>query len=68
MGICEVCGNDHDLSSNKWTLSGHLCDWRADRPDEWKMDEFIQMALKLEAEVARLTEVNANKEAYGTDD
>lgn len=30
------------------TLSKKLKDWRADRPDEWKMDEFIRDAHILE--------------------
>jgi hypothetical protein len=29
-------------------LSDKLRQWRADRPDEWKMDEFIRMAEELE--------------------
>lgn len=31
-------------------LSEELSKWRADRPDEWKMDEFIRNAEKLESE------------------
>jgi len=31
-------------------LSVELGKWRADRPDEWKMDEFIRNAAKLETE------------------
>lgn len=31
-------------------LSTELSKWRCDRPDEWKMDEFIRNAEKLEAE------------------
>lgn len=31
-------------------LSDELLAWRADRPDEWKMDEFIRMAKRLEAD------------------
>lgn len=31
-------------------LSVELERWRADRPDEWKMDEFIRNAEKLESE------------------
>ena len=33
------------------TLSDHLKMWRADRPDEWKMDEFIRMAEALQEEL-----------------
>ena len=29
-------------------LSEHIKQWRADRPDEWKMDEFIREAAALE--------------------
>lgn len=29
-------------------LSEQLQYWRAERPDEWKMDEFIRMAERLE--------------------
>ena len=29
-------------------LTEHLASWRAERPDEWTMDEFIRKALKLE--------------------
>ena len=32
-------------------LSEYLAKWRADRPDEWKMDEFIREARKLEASI-----------------
>lgn len=32
-------------------LSEHLAKWRADRPDEWQMDEFIREARKLEASI-----------------
>lgn len=31
-------------------LSTELSKWRCDRPDEWKMDEFIRNAEKLESE------------------
>jgi hypothetical protein len=30
-------------------LSVELEKWRADRPDEWKMDEFIRKAAELES-------------------
>ena len=36
------------------TLSEKLEYWRAERPDEWTMDEFIRDAKKLEAENAKL--------------
>ena len=32
-------------------LSEQLKDWRAERPDEWKMDEFIRCAIQLEEKV-----------------
>lgn len=35
-------------------LSVELEKWRADRPDEWKMDEFIRKAAELEREKADL--------------
>jgi hypothetical protein len=35
-------------------LSEELTMWRADHPDEWMMDEFINAAEQLEAEVERL--------------
>ena len=38
-------------------LSSHLKDWRADRPDEWKMDEFIRQAEYLENVIRKLREV-----------
>lgn len=31
-------------------LSEMLAMWRAERPDEWRMDEFIRMAKKLESD------------------
>jgi len=33
-------------------LSEELAKWRADRPDEWKMDEFIRNAAALEQQLA----------------
>lgn len=33
------------------TLSEKLKYWRAERPDEWTMDEFIQDAKKLERQI-----------------
>jgi len=41
-------------------LSIELSKWRCDRPDEWKMDEFIRNAEKLEAERDALA-VTVNK-------
>ena len=29
-------------------LSERLKDWRADRPDEWKMDDFIRQSKRME--------------------
>jgi len=37
-------------------LSSDLQKWRAERPDEWVMDEFIRNAKALEAEIASLKE------------
>lgn len=37
-------------------LSVELGKWRCDRHDEWKMDEFIRNAAKLEQELAALKE------------
>lgn len=36
--------------NKKISLSKELESFRCDRPDEWKMDDFIEKALKLEAE------------------
>lgn len=35
-------------------LSVELEKWRIDRPDEWKMDEFIRKAAELESHVEHL--------------
>ena len=35
-------------------LSDDLQFWRADRPSEWKMDDFIRAAKKLEDEIEAL--------------
>lgn len=43
------------------TLSDHLTICRADRPDEWKMDEFTKMAKELEHKLKSLSGV---KNAY----
>lgn len=40
------------------SLSEALSHWRADRPDEWKMDEFIRQAKSQEVEVAELVAAN----------
>lgn len=40
-------------------LSDKLKDWRAERPDEWTMDEFIRDAIRLEGLVTGyLTELH----------
>lgn len=36
-------------------LSEDLKYWRAERPDEWKMDEFIRKAVELEDKLKELT-------------
>lgn len=62
---CHICGNNHSLGSGDWTLAGHLCANRADRPNEWQMDEYIRKALALEQQNAKLIEVAKNLiEAY----
>ena len=38
------------------TLSEHLSSFRADRPSEWLMDEFIRDAKELEQQIATLRE------------
>jgi hypothetical protein len=53
---CYKCGNNHNLGSANWTLAGKLCANRADRPNEWTMDDFIREALKQEQEIKRLRE------------
>lgn len=46
-------------------LSVELEKWRIDRPDEWKMDEFVRNAQKLEAERNELAAtVEALRKAY----
>lgn len=52
---CHICGNNHSLGSKNWTLAGHLCANRADRPNEWQMDDYIRKALALEQQNAELT-------------
>lgn len=51
--------------NKKWnnrSLSEHLSMFRADRPDEWKMDEFIKMAKMLENNIIILQdELNKDK-------
>jgi hypothetical protein len=42
------------------TLTNNLTFWRADRPDEWVMDEFIRKAALLETALLVLT-----KESFG---
>ena len=38
----------------KIKLSEDIKYWRAERPDEWTMDEFVRAAQKLERELAEL--------------
>ena len=40
------------------TLAEELSMWRAERPDEWKMDEFIRGAKELEAQLTDAREEN----------
>jgi len=35
-------------------LSAHLASWRAERPDEWTMDNFIRKAQQLEDAILTL--------------
>jgi len=44
-------------------LSEDLRKWRADRPDEWTMDRFIQEAARLEAVVEKFTSTNSAMDA-----
>jgi hypothetical protein len=44
-------------------LSESLRYWRADRPDEWTMDEFIRAAEKLERENIELKKESEAREA-----
>jgi hypothetical protein len=65
--ICYKCGNNHNQSSSLHSLAGLLCLNRADRPDEWSMDEFIRDARKLEIEVQKLTnELQCEKDRANT--
>ena len=45
---CQRCGNNHSLSSSEWTLAGKICALRAERPDEWQMDEFLREAIRFD--------------------
>lgn len=51
-------------------LSIELSKWRCDRPDEWKMDEFIRNAEKLQAErdalAAQVSELKKEKLYLGS--
>ena len=48
-------------------LSIELSKWRCDRPDEWKMDEFIRNAEKLEAERDALALENRKLKIFGAE-
>lgn len=43
-------------------LSEELLNWRIDRPDEWKMDEFVRKAVALEKELELVQTLQANKD------
>ena len=45
-------------------LSVELAKWRIDRPDEWKMDEFIRNAEKIESERDNALAQNAELVAH----
>ncbi len=49
-------------------LSEDLRNWRAERPDEWTMDRFIQEATRLEAEVEKFTSTNKQSVPFSFDD
>ena len=51
-GICHRCGGDHGKAESEQTLATRLCCWRADRPDEWTMDEFIREAKRIDQHIA----------------
>lgn len=40
-------------------LTTCLSHWRAERPDEWKMDEFIRQAALLESAILVLTKASS---------
>ena len=44
-------------------LSKELKAWRIDRPDEWKMDDFIRRAERLELLVSKIDASDAGTEA-----
>lgn len=54
-----------DISVFKQGLSVQLFSWRAERPDEWTMDEFADKAADMEKEIAtlqsELSEAKANE-------
>jgi hypothetical protein len=70
---CNKCGGNHDEPSSKWSLSTKVCAWRAERPDEWTMDELLRGATELQAENAELkrlveelkTELTENADSCG---
>lgn len=47
-------------------LSEDLRKWRAERPDEWTMDRFIQEATRLEALEEKFTSANKQSDAIAT--
>ena len=49
-----------DYPINGKSFSDDLKFWRAEKPDEWVMDRFIREAARLEAETARLQEIERN--------
>ena len=57
-GVNEMDWKIRESAQNKKngdrTLAEKLSMWRAERPDEWKMDEFIREAKELEEENKRL--------------
>lgn len=58
--VCRDCGNkapapdaiEHGFGCINKPLPQDLKLWRAERPDEWTMDRFIQKAERLETELA----------------
>jgi len=49
-----------DYPINGKSFSDDLKFWRAEKPDEWVMDRFIREAKRIEAETARLQEIERN--------
>ena len=53
---------DQDMCDSK--LGKFMQAFRADRPDEWQMDEFIRMAEDMNNEIARLRQAEKDAARY----